>query len=369
MMKEFLAASTQAMLANQQPSGAYVASPDFDQYHYCWLRDGSFIAHALDRLGEFSSADRFHRWCASSIDRIAPLMEAATAAAVRGDNVDPAKMPPARFSLDGLVVQDEWPNFQIDGYGTWLWSLEQHLGRAGRGLPVEYEPAVRRTAGYLAAIGTRPCFDVWEEHGDAVHTATLGSVFAGLTAAASLLALPALDERAEEIRAVILDGAERHGRFAKSNRHPDVDGSLLWLSRPFGIVDAFNPLFEATVAAIAAALDLGGGIRRYATDTYYGGGAWPVLTASLGWHYLEVGDLSGANARLRWIIDRFDPERHLGEQFAGARRDPPKYAEWVKRWGPPAEDLLWSHAMFVVLSDELGLVSDHAASESPAVLR
>jgi isomaltose glucohydrolase len=368
-MNAFLAASTRAMLANQQPSGAYVASPDFDQYHYCWLRDGSFIAHALDRLGEFDSADRFHSWCASSIDRIAPVMEAATATAMRSECIDPAKMPPARFSLDGRVVEDEWPNFQIDGYGTWLWSLELHLARAGRALPAEYEPAVRRTARYLAAIGTQPCFDVWEEHGDAVHTATLGSVFAGLTAASSLLALPALAERAEEIRAGILASAERRGRFTKSNVDPDVDGSLLWLSRPFGVIDAASPLFEATVAAIASTLDLEGGTRRYAADTYYGGGAWPVLTASLGWHYSAVGELDEANARLRWISDRFDSDNRLAEQFAGSRRDPPWYAEWVERWGPPAEDLLWSHAMFVVLSDELGLVSDHPASESPAVLR
>jgi GH15 family glucan-1,4-alpha-glucosidase len=44
-----VAPSVAAILRNQHPSGAIVASPDFSQYQYCWLRDGSFIAHALDR--------------------------------------------------------------------------------------------------------------------------------------------------------------------------------------------------------------------------------------------------------------------------------------------------------------------------------
>ena len=28
-----------------------------------------------------------------------------------------------------------------------------------------------------------------------------------------------------------------------------------------------------------------------------------------------------------------------------------KYEEWFDRWGPPAKELLWSHAMFVIFND------------------
>jgi len=48
-----------------------------------------------------------------------------------------------------------------------------------------------------------------------------------------------------------------------------------------------------------------------------------------------------------------DDEGRLGEQFGGDQRDPAKYGEWVRRWGLPARDLIWSHAMFVVLCDEI----------------
>ena len=49
--EELVATSVRAMLASQRPNGALIASPDFAQYQYCWLRDGSFIAYALDRGG------------------------------------------------------------------------------------------------------------------------------------------------------------------------------------------------------------------------------------------------------------------------------------------------------------------------------
>ena len=54
-------ASVARILEHQEPNGALVASRDFANYNYCWLRDGSFIAFALDRAGEHDAAARFHR--------------------------------------------------------------------------------------------------------------------------------------------------------------------------------------------------------------------------------------------------------------------------------------------------------------------
>ena len=357
-LEDLVATSVRAMLANQRPNGALIASPDFAQYQYCWLRDGSFIAYALDRAEEHDASDRFHRWCASSVDHIAPLMEAAVERAEAGKPIDPNGMPPARFSAEGLVVKDDWPNFQIDGYGTWLWSLREHLERSGvRHIPTEMASAVERVARYLAEIGTVPCFDVWEENGGSVHTATLGCVYAGLTAASVMLEDNDLRDRADDVRSDVLERARREGRFEKSNSSSQVDAALLWLSEPFQLCDGLEPAFVETARLVTAELDLEGGIRRYPADTYYGGGAWPVLTASLGWYLASIGELDGARQRRNWIAERFDAEGRLGEQFGGEHRDPDKYAEWVGRWGFPARDLAWSHAMFVVLCDELDLAA------------
>ena len=60
-------AAVAAMLACQQANGALVASPDFEQYHYCWLRDSSFAAYALDRCGEHDASARYHDWASAAI--------------------------------------------------------------------------------------------------------------------------------------------------------------------------------------------------------------------------------------------------------------------------------------------------------------
>jgi hypothetical protein len=46
------------------------------------------------------------------------------------------------------------------------------------------------------------------------------------------------------------------------------------------------------------------------------------------------------------------------------------YREWVDRWGHPARDLLWSHAMYAVLSLELGAAVDEThSSDDPTFLQ
>jgi GH15 family glucan-1,4-alpha-glucosidase len=342
--------SVSAILRNQSENGAFVASPDFDQYHFCWLRDGSFSAFALDRAGEHDASSRYHSWVNDAIGGISGIIDDVIEQMIRGEALDPSIMPPARFGLDGTAVIDDWPNFQIDGYGTWLWSLGEHLRQTGKdAVPRELRSSVARAARYLATFALSPCYDVWEESGSAVHTSTLASVYGGLVTAARLLDDAALQSSADAVRERLDRDAQQHGLYVKSSENDGVDGSELWLLTPFGVVEPDDVNFMRTIAAIEDRLTLNGGVRRYASDVYFGSGAWPVLTASLGWHYVTMGNLEGAKGCLDWVASHFDADGHLGEQFGGELRDPLHYDEWVERWGPPAKDLTWSHAMFVVL--------------------
>ena len=139
----------------------------------------------------------------------------------------------------------------------------------------------------------------------------------------------------------------------------------MWLSTPFWVVEPGDLYFAQTVRVIETRLGLEGGIRRYPTDTYFGSGAWPVLTASLGWHYAESGNIDAARRCGDWVAARFDNEGRLGEQFGGERRDPEHYREWVELWGPPARDLTWSHAMYVVLCAALDKPSESYSGSPP----
>ena len=62
-----------------------------------------------------------------------------------------------------------------------------------------------------------------------------------------------------------------------------------------------------------------------------------------------VGNHEAACRARDWVSSHFDEKGRLGEQFGGEQRDPEHYNEWVERWGPPAKDLTWSHAMYLVL--------------------
>jgi GH15 family glucan-1,4-alpha-glucosidase len=356
--------SVECMLRHQHENGAFVASPDFIQYRYCWLRDASFIAYALDRAGEHEASARYHAWVGRTIAAIADVIDAAVAQHREGRSLEPGDMPPARFALDGSIVIDNWPNFQIDGYGTWLWALGQHLQATDQPvMQASLRRSLERVGDYVAAFAFSPCFDVWEENGDAIHTSTLGCVYGGLAAAASLLKRDDLGERASRVRAFVRARAGHAGYYEKSSKSDAVDASTLWLSTPFGLVAPDDRVFEQTVLRIEERLTLDGGVRRYPDDTYYGGGAWPVLTASLGWQYCTAGNLAAARRCRDWVAERFEADGQLAEQFGGEQRDPEHFRQWVGRWGPPARELLWSHAMYVVLCDTLDGLKGSAGTD------
>ncbi len=358
--------SVGAILGLQSPDGAFIASPDFVQYHYCWLRDGSFTAYALDLAGEHEASARYHEWVHRALSGVGENIDEVVRKLRRGEDVDPLHMPPARFSLDASFGHDDWPNFQIDGYGTWLWALGEHLRLQGDDLPSGLVDTVRRVASYVSELALSPCYDVWEESGTAIHTSTLACVYGGLTSAAVLLDDATLAHRAEQVREYIYESATRDGRFVKSSQNDDVDSSILWLSTPFNVVAHDDEAMVATVRAIEEQLELRGGLRRYPTDVYYGSGAWPILTASLGLHYVSTGDVARAENQLDWILARFDEKGRLGEQYFGEARDPEHHQEWVEKWGPPAKNLTWSHAMFVVLVTALNAAD--STGDGPTIL-
>jgi GH15 family glucan-1,4-alpha-glucosidase len=346
--------SVESILHHQSENGAIIASPDFAQYWFCWLRDASFISYALDRAGEHDASARYHSWVNAAVGGIGDVIDGAIAKGLAGQELTPLEMPPARFALDGSTVIDDWPNFQIDGYGTWLWSLGQHLELKGeRAVPETWRDSVERVARYLSTFAFSNCWDVWEENGDAQHTSTLACVYGGLRSAGRLLDDDNYLTRATEVQAHLAEKASQNGYYVKSSSNTDVDASAIWLSAPFGVVSANDEYFAKTTALIEDRLTFDGGIRRYPTDVYFGSGAWPVLTGSLGWHFVGVGDMEAAERCRTWIASHFDDDGRLGEQFGGDERDPKNYDEWVHRWGVPAQDLMWSHAMFIILSLEL----------------
>lgn len=336
-----------AILKAQHPNGAYPASAGFSQYNLCWLRDGSFIAHAVDLAGHHESAGRFHGWVARCLTRQAPAVAALIERRRAGVPIPEFDFLPARYALDGDRVHDGWPNFQLDGYGHWLWSLAKHLeARGSATLPAEYATAVNAVVDYLEEFWDEPCYDCWEEFRSQLHTATLASISAGLTAIARYV--PRAAATGGQVLSMLLDECVADGRFVKHVGNPEVDASLLWLSTPFGLVDELHPVMAATTAKIIQDLAVDGGVSRYKADTYYGGGEWVILSAWLAWHLGRAGRLDEAEAYLSWIEGKRRPDGSLPEQVPRRAHNQRFLAHWTRTWGASASPLVWSHAMTLI---------------------
>lgn len=351
-------ASLEVIARGQAPSGAFVAGPTFSQYGYSWFRDGAFIAEALDLAGRVDMAARFHQWVARVVLAAADGLERARAAAREGRIPAASDYLHCRYDADGAPSDDsDWPNFQLDGPGIWLWSLAGHLRHGGR-LDPALSAAVAIAARYLADLWETPCADAWEEAPEHVHTSTLAAIQAGLEAAAmidpALADEPALTRALDRIggRMTVVDGA-----FTKWAGNAEVDGSLLWIAAPYRLLDPAEPRFAATLARIETEItDADGGVHRYRTDTFYGGGAWPVLTSAYARVLLRrdgPGDLERATEALRWIEAQADGAGHLPEQVADHAFWPERIDEWRNLWGESARPLLWSHAAYLALRAEL----------------
>ena len=135
-----------------------------------------------------------------------------------------------------------------------------------------------------------------------------------------------------------------------------VDASLASCVVPFGLAEVGSPLATATLDAISADLDVEGGVFRFRADVFYGGGRWPLLACLLGWNRAVAGDRAAALEHLRWAAAQADASGELPEQVEGHLLAGDHRQEWLDRWGTVAQPLLWSHGMFLVLADELGLL-------------
>ncbi|MGH2344532.1 MAG: glycoside hydrolase family 15 protein, partial [Chloroflexota bacterium] len=326
-MDELIVRSIQIIRSGQGESGAYYACPTYPTYQYCWFRDGTFTAHAMDLWGERESAARFYDWASRMVAAKAAAVDRCVAAAAEQRLPDPADLLHTRYTLAGKPGADAWPNFQLDGFGTLLWGFGRHVAATASPLPAIWREAVRLLVRYTAALWRRPNFDCWEEFADRIAVSTLATLYAGLRTAARILADDPIGvdaaRTAADIRALVLERGALDDHLIKQIDGADVvDGSLLWACVPFGEDAFFAPrdeIMRATAARIEHDLIGGtGGVHRYRADTFYGGGEWMLLTALLGEYRLAAGDRAGARRCLAYVAAHADGAGALPEQSSAA---------------------------------------------------
>jgi GH15 family glucan-1,4-alpha-glucosidase len=368
--------------AGQAANGAYVACPVYPTYNYCWFRDGAFVAAAMDRWHRHASAQRFYDWAAAQVSARTSAIERCLANVAQGRSLDPADLLHTRYTLDGQQGAEDWPNFQLDGFGTLLWGFQHHLQVTGqRVLPPDWSSAAHLLVRYLAGLWQLPNSDCWEEFADRIAVSTLAVLYAGLHAISAAFEADGQDATlaattAQQIKTCILAAGTLHGHLLKQIEGADeVDASLLWACVPFqgyGLFAPADPIMRATVARIEQDLiGASGGVHRYRHDTFYGGGEWVLLTALLGEYYTATGDLAAARRCQNFIEGAANQQGELPEQVSQAVLHPEYLAPWLARWGNVACPLLWSHAAYLSLIASLEpalparWVSEQAATDIP----
>jgi GH15 family glucan-1,4-alpha-glucosidase len=351
-LRERLITRSLALLqAGQEPNGAFLACSTFPTYRYSWYRDSTFIAHALDLWGDHYAARRFYDWGAEVVLK----HEDTVLASLRSpEHQQPARYLHTRYKVDGMPGDDEWPNFQLDGFGTFLWGMFQHLEMTGlQDIPPRWTRSARLLISYLKRLWRAPNYDCWEEFPDKIHLATLAALYGGLHAAGEHLGDEAAGATARAIQTFMLSHAT-NGILPKYLGCSSVDASLAWACVPFGALVPDDPIMIGTIERIERDL-VGphGGVHRYADDSYYGGGAWILLTAGLAECLISLGHIDRATELCVWIERQAGAHGHLPEQVPVDLHHPDMYEPWVERWGSIASPLLWSHAGYLRLVHRL----------------
>jgi GH15 family glucan-1,4-alpha-glucosidase len=349
-------ASIRIIKANQAGSGAYVASPNFRVYNYSWFRDGAFIADAMSACGENESALSFHKWATRIIidreDKIASLIRRGK----QGEKIANDEHLHCRYTVDGQESSEQWTNLQLDGFGTWIWSLDEFLKRENT-LPLATYRAVETLIGYLGTFWEIDTYDWWEESYGHQHVANLGSMAAGLSRCSEWKHISedsrlAAANTAMRIMTLIRSRGLFNGRLAKWIDGNGLDASLIALVAPFGLLNDDKEIARGTVDAVASVLGTFG-TYRHEDDWYFGGGKWPLLSCFLGLAYISLGEEQKAQQILDWAASVTNEELALPEQLAEPLLQPEKRAQWIEQWGEPACPLLWSHAMYLSLYSTL----------------
>ncbi len=346
----------QQILDAQHASGAYPACESFSAYKgYSWFRDGSFIAYSMSLVGETESASKFHNWVASAVTAWSDRVDGLLGELDGGAGPSITGMLPTRLSLQGEEVSEGWWNHQVDGFGTWLWAIGEFVEK-GDEVPTQWIQAMEVLGRYLCGFGSLPCYDWWEEHIDQIHSSTLGCVIVGLRVVERTQGIDTelrdlARVRAEELFSILMNEGVHDGHLTKWLGSDAVDGSLSALIAPLRVINPRDPLSAQTIEAVTNDLSVGGGVYRFQSDTYFGGGRWPILSAFLGLAQIEIGNTEAALKCRDWIRGTF--EEGIPEQDSSMLLAPDHLDTWREKWGESAHPLLWSNAMYLALETRL----------------
>ncbi len=341
-VREIFYRSLIATVAHMDVNGSVIASSDSeirqfgaDLYSYCWPRDASWAAIALDRARYHHLSCEVFGFFARTITDRGYFLHKYTPAGDFGSTWHP--VPMIQIDETGL------PLFAL--YFNWL--SAKNVWTAGRYFGSIVSPAAGWLLRTLDDSGLPPpSFDLWEERKGAF-TYSACAVYAGLSGAAELALALGDDDHydawaagADRIKSAIVDRLydDRLGRFKRAVDDPALDSSLfaVWW---FGVLSADDPRVARTMVAVERELSRpSGGVARYEGDEYGGRmNSWIICTLWLAQWHAAVENFERSLELISWCADHAHPTTGL-------------LPEQVADDGSPRSvlPLTWSHAAFVL---------------------
>jgi Glycosyl hydrolases family 15 len=259
------------------------AATSWSGYHYVWVRDNVFVAHAHYVNGRVDAAVSGVRSLSAFFSKYPFRFDDIIAGAV--DRKAPMNRPHIRFDGDSLSeVPEEWSHAQNDSLGYFVW-LFCNLASAGA-IPLTGDGfgLLEKIIAYFRAIRFWEDEDSghWEEVRK-ISASSIGVVVGGLEAMKVMLEAtvrrqgfgPARVERNVRLLTDLL----RRGRKALDailpaeciqaarQKRRRFDAALLFLVYPIGVVG--QAMADRIVGDVVRHLQGDVGIRRYIGDSYW----------------------------------------------------------------------------------------------------
>ena len=290
-------------------------------YRYCWLRDGYFVVNALNRLGATRTMERYLGYILNMVAdaRGQPLQPVYR---IDGTSDLEERIEPSLPGYRGMgpvrIGNQAYRQIQHDVYGSAILAathifFDRRLTRRGDETLLRHlEPL-----GELAIKNhDQPDAGLWELRGSArVHTFSSVMCWAACDRLARIAEHLGLADRAtywrehaDRIHRVIVTNAwsEKRKAFASTFGGEAMDAALLLLAE-LDFLDADDPRFAATVAAIEQDLKRGDYIFRYIEKDDFGEPENAFLVCTF-WYVNALA-----------VIGRRDEARTLFEKLLAAR--------------------------------------------------
>jgi glucoamylase len=314
--------------------GGIVAAPCMEpEYRFCWPRDATYVAYALDMCGFHNETERFYKWCQRAQEKEGGLYQ--------------------RYYIEARLRGPCWSS-QIDEIATVIWGIGKHFDLTGNyGFLKSMWSTVKQAANFICesvnpVTSLTESVGLWEERWGS-HTYSNAAVCSALKTSGKIAKLLEQNnlyhkwiDLSERIRGSLIDLVwdSQKNQFIRTfnPRDENLDVSLLGLTFPFEILPGDDYRMKATAHKIEQAFSYNfGGIGRYPGDLYYGGNPWILSVLWLALYCEKLNDANKTEQLLKWAIHCATDLDFLAEQID-------------KETGVPisAVPLAWSHAFFIL---------------------